>query len=264
LNGMAGVTVNRSKAVISVSLLWNMGRRSTLVRPAAAGLVAIVILSAIVFSGKPAVAIDPSESCFGLTGESPDEAGAQPRIAHVVGDASVELSSVLPPACEREPNFCKDVERLSAQPGEIVVVTRQASGFICAHRFPGGPRNEGWLPLSRLKLADPTQAAPPLSAWVGTWHGSDQAATITIRLADNNTLRAEGEASWQGQYAGPNTGNFDSTAKPVSNFLTLTDYSVCHVSLALLPSSLAVVDNAQCGGMNVRFSGFYERTSNGR
>jgi hypothetical protein len=249
--------------VISAALLWKIVRR-TPVRRAGADLVAIGIASAIVLSGNPPVAIDPSETCFGLTMESPDEDGAQLRIAQIIGDASAELSYVLPPACDREPNSCRDGERRSAQPGDIVVVTRQASGFICAHRFPGGPQNGGWLPLSRLEIADPAQVATPLSAWVGTWHGSDQAATITIRLADNNTLRAEGEAWWQGQYAGPNIGNFDTTARPVSNLLTLTDYSVCHVSLALLPGSLAVVDNAQCGGMNVRFSGFYERTSKGR
>jgi hypothetical protein len=259
---MAGVTVNGSKAVISAGLLWNIVRRTGRARRAVADLVAIGIASAIVLSGNPAVAIDPSETCFGLTEESPDEDGAQLRIAHVVGDTSVELSFMPPPACEREPpNFCKNGESGSVQPGDIVVVTRQASGFICARRFPGGPRNEGWLPLSRLKIADPAQVATPLSAWVGTWHGSG--ATITIHLADNNTLRAEGEARWEGRYAGPNIGDFDATVRPVSNLATLTDdYSDdCHVSLALLPDSLAVVDNALCGGMIVRFSGFYERTS---
>lgn len=133
---MVGTTVIRSKSVISTGLLRKLVRRTPVRR--AAALVVISIASTIASSGNPALAIDPSEWCFGLVSESPDEDAGQLRIARVVGDASVEMSPVLPAACARKSADCWDGGRRSAQPGDLVVVTREAWGFICSHRFPGG------------------------------------------------------------------------------------------------------------------------------
>jgi hypothetical protein len=221
-------------------------------------LIAISIAGSAVPFKNQAVAADISEMCFGLTFESPDPDGIQLRIARVVGDARAELSFVLPPSCERDPESCRGLRRSSAQPGDTVIVGRQAFGFVCSHRFDGASHADGWLPLSRLKIEEPTQVAAPLSAWAGTWRGEDNDATITIDPAEGGGLRVVGDAMWQGAHGPPHVGEFGTTARPAGSLLALID-SDCHVSLFLLPGSLAVIDNAQCGGLNVRFSGFYVR-----
>ncbi len=121
-------------------------------------------------------------------------------------------------------------------------------------------------------------SVPTASDWAGHWVRDDE-ASLDIRRLDDGHIEIEGQASWGGddpvrvENGSVNVGEIESTR------LRLTGYALhfiagngnsppapegdyeCIVDLQWQDGTLLVTDNSKCGGMNVTFSGSYDRVA---
>jgi hypothetical protein len=197
------------------------------------------------------------QMCFGLN--QYNDANIRLRVGHVIGDTPAELSFILPSVCTLNPEECIVLSKQNARPGDVVVVEQNVSGFVCAH----GRVGNGWLPVDRVHIEDPQQLDLSISSWVGVWRSVDSEATIAIAAASEKSLRANGDATWQGANGLVRVGYFDATSTPKGSSVSFVESGGagpdCRVSLILTRNLLAAVDNGNCGGLNVRFAGFFIR-----
>ncbi|HEX4196130.1 MAG TPA: hypothetical protein VHZ26_01680 [Caulobacteraceae bacterium] len=148
--------------------------------------------------------------------------------------------------------------------GNELLTGRGAGPYVCAF-FPnrvGG--SAGWIERARL-VPVPVPASPPLGAWAGHWANGDDTIDLTVKAG---ALVADGSAWWPSanpspaQFpGGPNVGDLGGTARPSGAKVVFTDNdpSGCTATLTLVGTLLVVADNRNCGGMNVSFSGVYQR-----
>jgi hypothetical protein len=129
-----------------------------------------------------------------------------------------------------------------------------------------------WVQSARLSPLVPNPG-PPLTAWLGTWwllganrgQGSNRLVIGKAAMAD--TLRVHGNAYWYGPLVNgrpvTHLGGVDGEAKPEGNHLRIVDNpgspASCEVAMRLIGQYLIVADNSRCGGMNVRFSGLWQK-----
>ncbi|HEX4846955.1 MAG TPA: hypothetical protein VFV30_02330 [Novosphingobium sp.] len=145
-------------------------------------------------------------------------------------------------------------------PGDRVVTGRSLGQFVCVY-FPNGVGGTaGWMPRSRL-TALPVNPRPPLTAWLGRWADNDN--WVRFSRAGSG-LKAEGMAYWPGanpspedRPGGPNTGEIAGLLRLSGNRAVEPE---CQVTFHLLNDILIAVDPVRrCDGMNVTFSGVYQR-----
>lgn len=125
----------------------------------------------------------------------------------------------------------------------------------------GGRHTTGWIESAALVKV--TAPASRLDAWFGYWTG--WYADITLaRGKQPGILKASGEATY-GMHdkdrvarGAINFGDFDGEGKPSGDLITIVSDG-CEVALRLLGPYLLAVDNGNCGGLNVSFSGVYRR-----
>jgi hypothetical protein len=137
-----------------------------------------------------------------------------------------------------------------ADASDELLINSELPGFFCAYRPKDG--DGGWVAKSDVAL-EPQQptAQPSIAAWTGQWRDDDDRIRISRQ---GNALTFDGHASWAEQ----NFGSFGGTATPSGATAAVTD-DACTVTMRLLGPYLVVDDNAECGGMNVRFTGVYRR-----
>jgi hypothetical protein len=151
-------------------------------------------------------------------------------------------------------------------PGLVVAAGPQESGWTCVS---GGDSTSGWVPTARL---GPVPADPriSLSQWIGWWHqGKDIPGVKNDRLLITpgktpGSLRISGRAYWYGIAGVVHFGEVNADATPVGPYLHVVEgdnLSGCVLDLKydLATHSIAVYDNAACGGMNVRFLGIWTK-----
>jgi hypothetical protein len=121
----------------------------------------------------------------------------------------------------------------------------------------------GWLPMTALQVL-PDAPNPPLTAWVGHWV-RDKDASIDIKL-DGAKLSVDGNAIWQGRERYDiRDGEIDGEVRPKGDTLLIDKREpgsmtlMCIAILTLNRGELDVMDDGQCGGVNVSFNGGYER-----
>lgn len=158
-------------------------------------------------------------------------------------------------------------QRGRTSPDKPLFTGRRHGDFVCV--FQDGSDDDGgsagWVLRSRLR-ALPVDHDPNLDAWVAHWQargGADDTITITRH---GSALAARGNAYWPAadppleQFpGGANLGAMSGHAVPAGNVLTIGKATECLVVMHLVGSTLIVHDNGQCGGMNVRFDGFYSK-----
>jgi hypothetical protein len=156
---------------------------------------------------------------------------------------------------------CQD--RAYLVPDDTVAVAGHRASLACVWFNRRNVNDEivGWLPADALDEL-PVPTAPALSSWTKEWSrfialGNESSITITL-AADGHALHAKGFAEWMGGGATePNMGEFEGSALPQGNHLTVNDNG-CVVEMFLLSDSdLFVRDHFDCGGMNVTFRGLY-------
>ena len=111
---------------------------------------------------------------------------------------------------------------------------------------------------------------------MGDWNAPEKSIVIR-RDANSGVLSVKGSATFGAQdpdrvkRGAVNTGEFEAMAKPNGSSLAFTvgaretlpyDKTIdadCSVRLRLLESFVLVLDNGRCGGLNVSFSGAYNK-----
>lgn len=150
-------------------------------------------------------------------------------------------------------------------PGDLVVLGKRDGDVVSALYYKSKKEYGGCLPVNALEPA-PLLTDP--SDWAGIWKRTE--ATITIHASDGKLI-AEGDATWGAddseriKNGGVHTGEFSGSfilkdGQAIYNE-DVNDENSCRIRLARAGSLLFVQDNSNCGGMNVRFDGGYQRST---
>jgi hypothetical protein len=154
--------------------------------------------------------------------------------------------------------------------GDLVLTGRTRGEFTCvSYQSPQAKKQSwmsGWLPSAALKPVAP-MAATEISDWIGTWHLPG--GTIEIKRGGiGSRLKIEGEMIVPGAQD-VHTGNIEAEVMPDKDTIVFLNDgwlpyetkcdSGCRVRMQRIGPLLLVVDNADCGGAGVTFTGLYRR-----
>jgi hypothetical protein len=222
-------------------------------------------------------------TCAGVASAQADhqcDGPADGAFSQAIGLARVastgQLSFVHPPGpgradCPGPSAKCRAKPYL--MPGDVVLTSPGGhNGFICASFVNRrGVATHGWLPADRLTPI-PANAADD-AAWIGNWQRVE--ASIKITRGKDGALSAEGDATWgagdKGRVArgAVNLGEFAGKLRRTGDTALVADDDIasfeaasndsCVVRMRAAGPYLIVEDNRVCGGMNVSFSGLYQR-----
>lgn len=150
--------------------------------------------------------------------------------------------------------------QLSSAAGSPVLVFNTQAQWTCGYSEDAHGAGPVWLHSTDLRPIhiDPN---PSRSAWIGAWtQGGNR---IRINSAKNGELHIRGNAVWHGVKGVEHYGEVDDVASPNGNRLHLGSggSEACVVDMMLLGNFILAKDNTQCGGMNVRFQGFWRRAA---
>jgi hypothetical protein len=171
------------------------------------------------------------------------------RLVRVLRRTGLLMDSGQKKGCPQAGELCA-LAGAHADASDELLINSELPGFFCAYRPENG--DGGWI-AKRDVAVEPQQPTtqPPIAAWIGQWRDGDNRIRISRQ---GKALTFDGQASW----ADRNSGSFGGTATPNGATARVTD-DACVVTLRLLGTYLVVDDNAECGGMNVRFTGVYRR-----
>ena len=151
-------------------------------------------------------------------------------------------------------------------PGDAVVFDSglTSAGLSCVTFVDRkGQETSGWLPTARIAL---TASAPN---WIGRWK-RNTSAEIDITPKSSGKAEVNGSATW-GSGAATHDGGISAvidTARDTQAFALNSEEQIlfekagkydCAVRLRQLGPYLFAVDNQNCGGANVSFTGLYRR-----
>jgi hypothetical protein len=151
--------------------------------------------------------------------------------------------------------------------GNPVAVGRRDGDWTCVSHYGSG---SGWMLANRLQPLQP-DLHPLAAAWTGTWtplgvkkQPREAVTKLVISTgAAPGSLKVNGEAYWFGAVVNGervmHEGAVEGEAQTNENRLHITE-GACEVSLSLIGSFLNVEDNRGCGGMNVTFTGVWQKT----
>ncbi|MBX3243541.1 MAG: hypothetical protein KF685_03620 [Acidobacteria bacterium] len=148
-------------------------------------------------------------------------------------------------------------------PGDEVLINREFNGYGCGWFVtPKSGGFVGWLKLEDLEYKK-LPAKYPLQNWLGEW--TDGTSTISFT---NNKLRGwlnvTGDSYWKGLGDNINIGQLDNRAEPQNGQLKYSEGEEeydCQATMRLVGKYMIVADNMHCGGMNVTFSGVYQKAA---
>ncbi|MFO0614615.1 MAG: hypothetical protein U0414_18665 [Polyangiaceae bacterium] len=167
--------------------------------------------------------------------------------APTVERARVRVTTPLFADDEGCPDVTPRCERGALRAADEVAIVDRLGPFACVTRGDV----DGWVATTALEPL----AARPSRPWVGSWSaGNDR---ITIAMAAGGDYRVHGEAEWHGSGDNVHVGQFDGRGAPDRRGTMRVAESPCEVRLQLVGSILLVEDNADCGGVNVRFLGAF-------
>jgi hypothetical protein len=151
------------------------------------------------------------------------------------------------------------------QSTHIIATGERRGAWTCVF-FDSVP---GWIASNRL-VPPPSEPAVPAQDWLGSYRmGKDLPHIQNNRLVLTpgtvpGSIHVSGQAFWYGSRTNVHDGAIEADAIPYGRYLHVvdgTDETSCVLDLVIDPAghSLSASDNAQCGGMNVRFWGRWER-----
>lgn len=208
----------------------------------------------------PCTAWAAEPDCFGLLADHTPPLSL--RAGTIVGSGKAFFLSDIGTACAATDGACRAHRSPYVLPGDRLAVIGTAPGYVCVSYPPahGFGDVSGWLPVDRVQEdnAGPKQGSD--AALLGTWRiGKEQ--SITIRHAAQDGFSVEGSAIWRGGIAvhlGTISGPLAVQAS-TARYADGTSDESCVVVMRRIGDRLAVIDNAQCGGLNVTFGGWYHK-----
>lgn len=175
-----------------------------------------------------------------------------PQIAQV----AAKTAAITWMACD-SPKGCVS---LRVNPGSPVLVYATDGPWTCgyyADRHGAGPT---WFRSSELRQIK-YELSPPIAAWSGTWIGGENRVVIAPAKS-GKAVHLDGNAIWHGGRGVEHFGDAEGDAIPTGNHLHFVEGepASCIIDLTLFGKFILASDNNGCGGMNVRFQGFWKRT----
>lgn len=148
-------------------------------------------------------------------------------------------------------------------PGDEVIVSRSFGKWACGWYQPKkGWETVGWIALDKLEFKE-TNPEPPINDWLGNWNYNSGSQIEIGKSKTAGLLTITGSAFWKGLGDNIHTGELEDQSKPAGNELKIGESETgeydCKVTMRLLGKYLIVTDNLQCGGLNVTFSGVYQK-----
>jgi hypothetical protein len=181
-------------------------------------------------------------------------------LARVIGGPRTYLRSDTGP-CPNDTVACRSHSYVV--PGDVVLTGMTIGAYACV-LFPGAAGgSSGYVRRDEI-MPEQLPSVIPLTVWRGTWRDGDN--TIVLHIHDAR-LAVSGEAYWPSAHpsprfrpGGPNVGDLSGTAMPSDNTIVVGEDPLgCSAIIRLLPPYLMVLDNKNCGGLNVSFTGVYRR-----
>jgi hypothetical protein len=160
-----------------------------------------------------------------------------------------------------------DIKPASTEPlsSKVIGVDNTESSWSCV--FAEGV--SGWVPSDRLS---PLPDTPTISStdWLGWWRSGKDVPSLKndriliTRSSNPRILHVSGRAYWYGINHNIHFGQVDADAVahgPLLHIVEGPDDNACILDLIYNPATRTfnALDNSQCGGMNVRFSGEWTR-----
>ena len=215
----------------------------------------------------------PNGDCD-IRGPAPDDSAWFATVNRELPRAYFLKSQAEDSQCPSADDICKKRSYLVA--GDDVLAWGRTGGMICAMFLSKkGSVTAGWFLNAALDLHG-FGNVPTARDWTGHWVRDDE-ASLDIRRLDDGRLEIEGQATWGGndpvrvENGGVNTGEIELTRVRLTGYAihfiagkgnsppaTEGEYE-CIVDLQWQDGALQVEDNSNCGGMNVTFSGSYDR-----
>ena len=149
-------------------------------------------------------------------------------------------------------------------PGDEVIVSRNYGKFSCSWYQPKkGAETVGWIETEKLEFSESNQNSGTKD-WLGEWNYGKESSITIEKSKKNGFFDVKGNSYWKGVGEGNiNVGEIEETVKPEGNVLKIgeadTEEYACKVTIRLLGRFLVVSDNLNCGGVNVTFSGVYQK-----
>ncbi len=156
---------------------------------------------------------------------------------------------------------------IKLKPGPLVSLGPSKNGWTCV---TDGSSTSGWVPADRV---GPVPDEPKVAAkdWIGFWRegkpvkGIKGNRLLITAGKTPGTLQISGRAYWYGSRDDVHFGEIRTdhvvTIGPYLHAIEGDDLSGCVLDLKFNPSThqFDASDNQNCGGMNVRFSGTWQR-----
>jgi len=185
-----------------------------------------------------------------------------PKVNFVADETDKAECPSAGPACRRRA-FLRARERI------VFAKDATKAGYVCAAYVDGkGSQTTGWLPQASVK-----PATAPLN-WIGAWKRNGN-ADIDIKRKTATSIDVSGSATWgsaaMGNLEAPFVGDLSADFDPklaVQGFSSAGksqvaygkgDDRLCAALMSQMGPYLFVVDNMNCGGLNVTFTGLYTR-----
>lgn len=147
-------------------------------------------------------------------------------------------------------------------PNNEVIVSRTFGNFACSWYQPAkGSETVGWIPLDKLEFLE-ILTIPGMDIWSGKWSFYDSSIEIA-KTGTKDVYKVTGNAFWKGLGDNIHIGELDGEAKLAGAKLKYGEEDTgeydCKVTMQRVGNFLIVADNMNCGGVNVTFSGVYQR-----
>ena len=148
-------------------------------------------------------------------------------------------------------------------PGDEVIVSRNYGKFSCSWFQPKkGAETVGWIETDKLNFSETNQNSE-IQDWLGEWNYGKESSISIGKSKKNGFFNVKGDSYWDGGNGNVHVGEIEETVKPDGNILKIgetdTEEYACKVTMRLIGRFLVVSDNLNCGGLNVSFSGVYQR-----
>jgi len=203
----------------------------------------IVLLS---ISVSASAQTKPTEACTFVGFESGSQ--NEPDLA--------EVNTKTPALAWMNCDSSKGCFSLKIDPGSPVLIYRNNGEWTCGYGVDRRGAGPAWFRTKDLRPLKFT-AVPPIEDWYGVWKGGEDRMAISASK-NAGELRFVGNAIWQGANGNEHFGDAKGNAVPSGNRLHVVDGG-CVIDLTLVGKYILADDNQGCGGMNVRFSGFWKR-----
>jgi hypothetical protein len=146
--------------------------------------------------------------------------------------------------------------------GDTIVTAREYKGFVCSwFTSQSGGVKVGWIRENHIEFPN-FLSDGSARAWSGDWSYASNSIKL-FQTKDKDVLKVSGNAVWKGMGDNIHVGELDGLAPFPHGILKYSEGAEkydCNVRMELaIEKYLIVIDNGNCGGANVTFSGIYSK-----